>query len=260
MGAIQVAAGGIEVGGLRVLGCRVAGSAMVVLLPVLILAGCGSGPADDYGPAPAGFYRIRSGDTLSEIAQRHKVGYKALARWNHLSSPYRIYAGRLLRVEPPRRKTSSTGRGGGRKAKTATRSTAGGAARAGNAGRRAVSRLRWQWPLAGKVVQGFRPGDRTRQGVRITGRPGQQVVAAEGGRVVYSDSGLRGYGNLVIVKHADGYLSAYGFNRRLLVAEDARVKRGQAIAEVGQASDGAYLLHFEVRRNGAPVDPLKYLP
>jgi len=110
------------------------------------------------------------------------------------------------------------------------------------------------------VVQRFRSGNRTLQGIRIAGRSGQKVVAAESGTVVYSNSGLKGYGNLIIIKHAKGYLSAYGFNRRLLVREGARVKRGQGIAEVGQASDGAYRLHFEVRRNGTPVDPLRYLP
>jgi lipoprotein NlpD len=86
------------------------------------------------------------------------------------------------------------------------------------------------------------------------------VLAAEGGTVVYSGSGLKGYGNLIIVKHNNSYLSAYGFNRRLLVSEGATVKRGQGVAEVGQASDGKYRLHFEIRRNGTAVDPLKYLP
>jgi lipoprotein NlpD len=110
------------------------------------------------------------------------------------------------------------------------------------------------------VKQTFRKGDRTRQGIRIAGRLGQPVLAAEAGDVVYSGSGLKGYGNLIIVKHNDKYLSAYGFNRRLLVKEGERVNRGQRVAEVGQASSGAYLLHFEIRREGTAVDPLDYLP
>jgi lipoprotein NlpD len=114
--------------------------------------------------------------------------------------------------------------------------------------------------LKGKVVQRFRSGDRTRQGVRIAGGEGQQVCAAESGTVVYSGSGLKGYGNLIIVKHNDIYLSAYGFNRRLLVNEGAQVRRGQVVAEVGNAANGKYRLHFEIRKNGSAVDPLKYLP
>ncbi len=264
-------------GRLRMVDSRV-GSGAVALLLVLVLSGCSSlGPApvyEGYGPAPAGYYRIRSGDTLYGIARRHKVGYQTLARWNQLGPPYRIYAGSLLRVKPPRGKGGATRRAGKRPPKTAKKTTRPSKAKATTtvktpaaksrrtAGKhpRAVAGLRWRWPLAGKVVQRFRSGDRTRQGIRIAGRPGQQVVAAEGGTVVYSGSGLKGYGNLIIVKHTNGYLSAYGFNRRLLVSEGVRVQRGQSVAEVGQASDGAYRLHFEVRRNGIPVNPLKYLP
>jgi len=243
--------------------------ALVALMALLlVLAGCTS-----MEPAPLGYYRIRSGDTLFGIARRYRVSYKTLARWNKLRSPYRIYAGSLLRVETPRGKISSTKRSGrktSRTARTAKRSSTKRRVTARistKAGRRAADKrarvasgLRWRWPLGGKVVQGFRSGNRTLQGIRIAGRPGQKVVAAESGTVVYSNSGLKGYGNLIIIKHAKGYLSAYGFNRRLLVREGARVKRGQGIAEVGQASDGAYRLHFEVRRNGASVDPLEYLP
>lgn len=258
---------GSKVGSLGRIGGRAA-IAVAALLFVLVLSGCGSkGPAPvygGYGPAPAGHYRVRGGDTLHKIARRHKVNYKTLARWNKLGPPYRIYAGSLLRVKP----RGSTSRGGRQKTKTAkrtttrsrTRGTTNKSWRTANRGTWAASGLHWRWPLTGKVVQGFRRGDRTRQGIRIAGRPGQKVLAAESGTVVYSDSGLKGYGNLIIVKHNADYLSAYGFNRRLLVSEGARVKRGQGIAEIGQASDGAYRLHFEVRRKGTPVDPLRYLP
>lgn len=251
----------IEVGSLRMVGRR-ALAALMALLLVLVLAGCSA-----LKPAPPGYYRIRSGDTLSGIAQRYKVGYKTLARWNKLGPPYRIYAGSLLRVKPPRGKSSSTKHSSRRTAKRSSakrrataRTSTKAARRAAGKRARVASGLRWRWPLGGKVVQRFRSGNRTLQGIRIAGRPGQKVVAAESGTVVYSNSGLKGYGNLIIIKHAKGYLSAYGFNRRLLVREGARVKRGQDIAEVGQASDGAYRLHFEVRRKGTPVDPLRYLP
>jgi lipoprotein NlpD len=248
--------------------------ALAALFLVLTLSGCGStGPApvyDGHGPAPAGYYRIRRGDTLAKIAHRNKVGYETLARWNKLVPPYRIYAGNLLRVDPPRGGSGATKSSEARTAKTRKKSGSGSGATvktsAGtskptkNSGGKAASGLRWRWPLDGKVVQTFRSGDRTRQGIRIAGRPGQKVLAAESGTVVYSGSGLKGYGNLIIVKHNNSYLSAYGFNRRLLVNEGTRVKRGQGLAEVGQASGGEYRLHFEIRRNGTAVDPTRYLP
>ncbi len=245
-----------------------------VLLLSLILAACGTGgPApvyDGFGPAPEGYYRIRKGDTLAGIASRHRVGYEALARWNKLGPPYQIYAGRLLRVVAPGGRSGSTKSRGAKTAqsnskpslasKPAVKTSTGSPQRSKGSSAKVASGLHWRWPLKGQVVQEFRNGDRTRQGIRIAGRPGQKVLAAEGGTVVYSGSGLKGYGNLIIVKHNNSYLSAYGFNSRLLVNEGARVKRGQGVAEVGQASGGKYRLHFEIRRNGTAVDPLKYLP
>ena len=114
--------------------------------------------------------------------------------------------------------------------------------------------------MTGPLVQTFQEGDRTRQGLRIGARAGARVRAAAAGRVVYSGSGLKGYGNLIIIEHNHKYLSAYGFNRRRLVAHGDRVKRGQVIAEAGQGAKGVYLLHFEIRRDGKAVDPIRYLP
>jgi lipoprotein NlpD len=111
------------------------------------------------------------------------------------------------------------------------------------------------------LAQRYHPSDRTRQGIRIAAAAGSPVSAAADGEVVYSgSSGLAGYGNLIIVKHNPRYLSAYGFNRRVLVSEGARVKRGQQLAEVGQSAAGQPMLHFEIRRDGATVDPLLFLP
>jgi lipoprotein NlpD len=257
----------------RIRGYRLFSAAAAILL-ALALWGCGStGPApvyDGFGPAPDGYYRIRKGDTLATIASRHKVGYKTLAGWNKLGPPYRIYAGKLLRVEPPDGRSRSSKSRGARIAtskkkprstsKSTVKTSTGISKRSSGQSANVASGLGWRWPLEGKVVQKFRGGDRTRQGIRIAGRPGQKVLAAESGTVVYSGSGLKGYGNLIIVKHNKSYLSAYGFNSRLLVEEGVRVKRGQGVAEVGQASGGKYRLHFEIRRNGTAVDPMKYLP
>jgi len=239
-----------------------------ILLLALLLAGCGSkglAPVDDrgYGPAPAGFYRIRSGDTLSEIAERKRISMRKLAGWNNLRPPYPLYAGQLLRIKAPRGGSSK-----GASRKLASRSSAAApsaaaparpAAKAGSSA--AASGLSWAWPVSGALVQRYQPSDRTRQGVRIAAPAGSPVKAAANGEVVYSgSSGLAGYGNLIIVKHSPRYLSAYGFNRRVLVSEGARVKRGQQLAEVGQSAAGQPMLHFEIRRDGATVDPLLFLP
>jgi lipoprotein NlpD len=223
---------------------------------------------------PDGYYKIREGDTLSEIAVKQRVSLSALARWNGISPPYTIYAGRLLRVEPPdgapvvitgnrSRGSKSRASGGSGKtsrapAVTASRPSAPEPVAPGS--RRAASGVAWEWPLNGSLKQGFREGDRTRQGVRIACRAGEAVRATAPGSVVYSGSGLKGYGNLIILRHNDKYLSAYGFNRRLFAREGDSIKRGQTVAECGQGPGGSHLLHFEVRRDGVAVDPVLYLP
>jgi lipoprotein NlpD len=247
---------------------------------IAALWGCGArGPApvggwDWTGPVPDGYYLIRQGDTLSELAVRHGVGIETLARWNGLQSPYSIFAGRLLRIAPPDgapppqppaatlASPAPVPPAAAASPEPALRGAPASASQGKAAGSpAAASGVSWAWPLRGSLVQKFSSGDRTRQGIRIRGRAGEQVTAAGDGQVVYSGGGLKGYGNLIIIKHNDKYLSAYGFNRRLLVAEGDRVKRGQAVAEVGQAAEGGgYLLHFEIRRDGTAVDPLLYLP
>ncbi|MGA7980733.1 MAG: peptidoglycan DD-metalloendopeptidase family protein [Chromatiaceae bacterium] len=218
---------------------------------------------------------MRPGENLYRISAQRGLDYHTVARWNGIRPPYRLYAGRLLRIAPP----DGTVKPAPREANPEPKASPGvPAARAKPAQtvaavkplrtappaaarkERAVGGLHWIWPLHGKVVQTFRPGDRTHQGIRIEGRRGEMVVAAEGGKVVYSGSGLKGYGNLIIVKHNNNYLSAYGFNRRLLVKEGEQVSRGQTLAEVGQVPGGDYLLHFEIRKNGTAVNPLAYLP
>jgi lipoprotein NlpD len=258
---------------------RLPASLLVPLLALAILAavvpllgGCGAGglaPVDSrngYGPAPPGYYRVRRGDTLSEIAERKRVRMRTLAAWNDLKPPYTIYSGALLRVKPP------DGRAAPPQAmsRVAARGQAGSGARAVKTSARpstavagadaASSGIRWQWPVRGPIKQGFHSGDRTRSGVRIAAPPGTPVGSAADGIVVYSGSGLKGYGNLIIVKHNNNYLSAYGFNRRLLVSEGDPVKRGQRLAEVGQAANGESQLHFEIRKNGVAVDPIRFLP
>jgi lipoprotein NlpD len=211
---------------------------------------------------------VRRGDTLSEIAERQRVRTRTLASWNGLEPPYTIYSGGLLRVKPPgggaparsrgartvaSNGESSAARSPAKPIKTSARKPSAGAD-AGSSG------IEWQWPLSGPVKQGFRAGDRTHSGIRIGSALGASVGSAADGTVVYSGSGLKGYGNLIIVRHNDKYLSAYGFNRRLLAGEGNSIERGQTVGECGQGPGGTHLLHFEVRRHGAAVNPILYLP
>ncbi len=240
------------------------------LVLILGAVGCAStGPAaiDGYGGkasgmrgttrVPKGYYRVRKGDSLGAIAARRRVSVDQLIRWNGLRPPYTLYVGRVLRVAPPwgGGATVSTRRSARRAPAATVR------ARAATPGSRAAaSAVVWAWPLSGAVIQGFRAGDPARAGLRIGCQAGAEVRAAAGGKVVYSGSGLKGYGNLIIVQHNQNYLSAYGFNRRLFLTEGSSVERGQPVAECGAGPGGVPMLHFEVRRNGASVDPLLYLP
>jgi len=128
------------------------------------------------------------------------------------------------------------------------------------AGSRSVGGVDWRWPTQGEVIRNYRADDLSRQGIGIAGSSGQAVVAAADGQVVYSGSGLRGYGELIIIKHSAEYLSAYGHNRRRLVNEGEQVRAGQPIAELGRTGADRDMLHFEIRRGGNPVDPAGFLP
>lgn len=124
---------------------------------------------------------------------------------------------------------------------------------------RCIKMAHWQWPAQGKVVKGFSLEQGGNKGIDIAGHLGDPIKAVAPGKVVYSGCGLRGYGNLIIIKHSDNYLSAYAHNKKLLVREGDVVQAGKAIAKMGQTSNGDVLLHFEIRRNGKPVNPLLYL-
>lgn len=226
-------------------------------------------------------YQVIRGDSLYAIAWRYDLDYRQVAAWNGIGPPYLIYAGQTLHLYPttpsPRKPNEETPSAITSSA-TPRRHFVHDTKSPASAPRTAKSRLRiprtppsrgqpkppsrdrWIWPTRGQVVQTFMSADRTRQGIRIAGNLGQDVVATKAGRVVYSGSGLPSYGQLIIIKHAENYLSAYGFNRKLLVQENSSVAQGERVAEMGRAADGKPMLHFEIRHGGAAVDPMKLLP
>jgi lipoprotein NlpD len=247
------------------------------ILTALLLQACGTpGPAPivsreyhQYRTVhPYRYYVIRRGDTLYSIAWNFGVDYRQLASWNRIPYPYTIYPGQRVRLSapyarsvPPPRQTARPPVRGGRKQEAATTHTEPAKVPLPKDDEAtAVVKLHWQWPTKGRVTQSFSAKDQNRKGIEITGKLGQEVQAAEAGKVVYSGSGLIGYGKLIIIKHNGEYLSAYGHNRTLLVKEGAQVSRGMRIAEMGKDNNGGAVLHFEVRRNGTPVDPLALLP
>lgn len=236
--------------------------------------------------APPEWYSVSRGDTLYSIAFRYGLDWRKVAEWNDISAPYTIRPGDELRMTAPpqRSRRPSAGRESTEDAPSEPRNTPASASSGNDAApetppqpeepaaqeatdegayrpsaSRSAGGVAWQWPTEGDVTRAFDPAA-TRKGIGIAGSSGQTVHAAAAGTVVYSGTALIGYGELIIVKHSDELLSAYGHNRRRLVAEGDRVGRGQPIAEMGVNDRQEEMLHFEVRRDGEPVNPLDYLP
>jgi lipoprotein NlpD len=224
----------------------------LLVLTALLLTACSS--LYDYQPQS---YVVQRGDTLYSIAWRLGVDARNLAAWNGLTNPDRIYVGQRLAL-------SAAGRpAGGPPARPAAGNAPPNPAAPAPAAARtavAVARPVWQWPVQGTVVARFGDRGQLATGISIAGELGQDIQAAAAGRVVYSGSGLPAYGQLVIIAHNETWLSAYGHNQRVLVTQDQEVSRGQKIAEMGPGPGGGPVLHFEIRQNGDPLDPLGVLP
>ena len=211
-----------------------------------------------------GFYTVQKGDTLTRIGLDHGQAWRDLARWNSLSNPDVIEVGQVLRVSPPGAAVENSGvvvrpvtpPGGAKPAASAPAAQTAPATQTPNQST-AVDDLSFAWPANGQVIAGF--DEAKNKGIDIAGKAGDPVLAAADGQVVYAGAGLRGYGNLLIVKHNNTYLTAYAHNQKLLVKEDQKVRRGEKIAEMGSSDADRVKLHFEVRRQGKPIDPAKFL-
>lgn len=214
----------------------------------VLLAACSSTPMH---PAT---YTVKRGDTLYSIAWRHQLDFRDVARWNRIGRDYMIHPGQVLKLQAPggRPPQSATARAPLPKPPPASATSAATTPPVGPA-------VQWQWPVrGGTATLTWRPNGG--QGLMIGGQLGQEIRAAGPGRVVYLGTGLLGYGQLVIVKHGETYLSAYGHTQTVVVHEGDTVVSGQRIATMGAAANGAATLYFEIRINGAPVNPLLLLP
>lgn len=190
-----------------------------------------------------GYYTVQPGDTVFRIARENNQSVSDIVRWNGIGNSNLIEVGQVVRVVPPGTSSTAVARPAVPiPADTPVADVA----------------MNWMWPAQGTLIAGF--SEVTNKGLDIAGKAGDAVMASADGRVVYAGAGLRGYGNLVILKHNDTFMTAYAHNRVLLVTEDQAVKRGQKIAEMGSTDTDRVKLHFEIRRQSKPVDPAKYLP
>ncbi len=212
---------------------------------------------------------VRAGDTLYSIAWESGRDYRELAAWNNITPPYVIKAGQVLRLHPPKtaraaapvpKPPTTAAKPVSNREKTARKKSAAASDKAKpekTSGKPATAKFgSWAWPSDGTLIERFGPT----RGIGIAGKKGQPVLAAAPGTVVYRGSGLRGYGELIIIKHDADFLSAYAHNDRILVKEGNVIRRGQKIAEMGSSGTDRVKLHFEIRYRGTPVDPITYLP
>jgi len=265
----------------------------------LLLTACGGGtraPVTERSLAKAdapnpNTYIVRKGDTLYSISFRYGLDFRTLARLNNIDRHYSIYPGQRLKLRAPTVATNQSiisdksinapavkiVRNTGSKTKPSPRpkkniqkpkpasevrkkTTAPTRVKPEPAPKARTGPITWGWPSQGKIIQYYKTKGTVNKGINISGRLGSPVKAAASGRVVYAGNGLLGYGNLVIVEHNQQFLSAYAHNSRVLVKENDKVKVGQVIAEMGNTGADRVMLHFEIRRDGKPMNPLRYLP
>lgn len=232
---------------------------------------------------PPKYHQVAKGETLYSIAWFYGYDYRQIALWNDIDYPYRIHPNQEIQLYPSlvRRASQNTRVTNNKRTISKSNQAKHSGKRVANRAKRTVrkqrkkinksqkvhkrqkqnyaSKIKWGWPTRGKIVHRFKD-KHGKKGLGISGKNGQRIVAAAAGRVVYSGSGLRGYGKLIIIKHNDTYLSAYANNKNILIKEQQKVKSGQHIADMGSNGANKTILHFEIRKNGKPVNPIRYLP
>ena len=225
--------------------------AMQLCALLITLNGCGTHT----------YHLVQRGDSLYSVSWSYGYDYKDVARWNGLQSPYELMPGQRIRFVPQTGMKAAASPPKPVIVEPAAEVThvAPAVPRAPPAERH-TGVVTWHWPADGKIIGGFDARDSSKKGINIAGELGQPVRAAAAGKVVYSGSGLIGYGKLIILKHNETLLSAYAHNKELLVTEGEVVAVGKQIAGMGSSGANVVMLHFEIRRDGVPVDPVEYLP
>lgn len=240
---------------------------LAAIVASAVLAGCASrtsqAPVADMSEntiqrSSTGSYVVRPGDTLYKIAQAHNLSVGELTRLNNISDPSQLRVGQVLRlngsapVVPQAPADSGSTVATPAPVKPAQTAEPSSVARASDA-----NLISWGWPAQGKIIQGFNTNTK---GIDIAGAEGEPVLAAADGKVMYAGNGVRGLGNLILLGHSNGFITAYAHNQSLLVKTGQQIKKGEKIAAIGQTDTTSPRLHFEIRRRGTPVNPLSYLP
>ena len=219
-------------------------------------------PAAPVPQVPEGHYLVKRGDTLYSIALEHGADYREVAQWNGLDDPAKIRAGQVLRVKPDETKPAGPVIGRIESRPMESRPLETGKPAESKPAPPAPAVVKdtgeFMWPARGKILAGF--AEPRSKGIDIDGKPGDSVVASASGRVTYTGAGIPGLGQLVVIKHDNGFITVYAHNRRILVKEQQNVTQGQKIAEIGSSDADRPKLHFQIRKGSAAVDPLRYLP
>jgi len=240
---------------------------IVFILVLFFLAGCAgnrsTAPVTDRSGRSAAtgerWVTVHRGDTLFSISFAHGRSHLSVAKLNRIKPPYTIYPGQRIKVSgKPAGRTAS--KKTSIKKRTSSSKTSTGKTKSTRRSASKSSSVKWAWPANGKVIRAYSAKAPRKKGIGISGSRGQAIKAAAPGKVVYSGNGLLGYGNLIIVKHDETYLSAYAHSLKVFVKEGQQVKKGQKVASMGNNENGKPMLHFEIRRHGKPVNPVSYLP